>query len=440
MTGLLLDADLAEVARILNAVCRIRLETDPGHYRIAVRSRSDLATFFRTELGWHLTVDEGAGVVRLHKRRADVPANRGPRVIRNSRPAELAPAKVLILACLVCEQLWRRPRMTLHELLQAIAQTCAAEVDTGRLPTFRVVSPDGQRKQEAADDRRQLGQALTLLVHEGTIATDADLDRAIEDENTDLVIIASRERLAMKFSSLSPGLLGLDGLPAADHVAALSTATLPVPTATLGVPPSVEERRLLALRRLVDDPAADPSDDLGDAMPYLHSISGRDRALTLVASLGLVPTVRRDWWEVTDPHNTGGNDFPNGRRTERQAALAVLAELPRRPDPAAHLNVDEISRMFEKVREQSPRWAAAYDQRFAALARAAAGELVAVHLLMPDDEGWLPTPGIHLWRVRAKIAEPGDTTRSRAATPPSAPDVLPIDLMSDDDDREGDVA
>jgi hypothetical protein len=52
-----------------------------------------------------------------------------------------------------------------------------------------------------------------------------------------------------------------------------------------------------------------------------------------------------------------------------------------------------------------PRWAAAYDGRLHALARAAAAELVAVRLLASDPDAadqWLPTPGIHLWRASVR--------------------------------------
>jgi len=57
-----------------------------------------------------------------------------------------------------------------------------------------------------------------------------------------------------------------------------------------------------------------------------------------------------------------------------------------------------------------PRWAAAYEGRLPALARAAAAELAAVGLLTTDPDRpdqWLPTPGIHLWRARVRQPQPG---------------------------------
>ena len=202
---------------------------------------------------------------------------------------------------------------------------------------------------------------------------------------------------------------------------------------------TVRDRRLQSVRRLVDDPAASPLGD-GDQVPYLHTISGRDRALTVTASLGLAASVRRDWWEVTDPSGlASGTDFPNGRRTERQAALALLALLPRREDPSAPLPLAEITTVLEEARASLPRWAAAYDRRLDALARAAAGELAAVGLLHHDEEQadhWHPTPGIYLWRVRVHQPEPG--ARSGSAAPQFGQAAIP--QPSGSEGQDGDTA
>ena len=416
----LLSPDLREAARQLVASGRIRAETDPERYKAALAGRKELADFFREELGWAVEPLDVARLVRLHKRRSDPPADRGPRLLRDGRPGPMAPPVVLILVMLVCEQLWRRPRVTLRELLQAIAQVCAAEAPSGRLPAFRVVAGDGISKKEAQQNRQYLVDALKLLEAEGSVIVDADLDRAATDEDSDLVVTAMRDRLAAKLSSLSPMLLGLNELPPAQHAAALSAEFLADRPADelddLGAM-TVRDRRLQAVRRLVDDPAASPFGD-GDQIPYLHTISGRERALTVTASLGLATSVRRDWWEVTDPSGLGsGTDFPNGRRTERQAALALLASLPRRHDPSAPLPLAEITMVLEEARAPLPRWAAAYGGRLHALARAAAGELAAVGLLHHDEEQvdhWLPTPGIHLWRVCVRQPEPGARAGSGA--------------------------
>lgn len=422
----LLSPDLREAARQLIASGRIRAETAPDQYRAALARRKELADFFRGELGWTVEPLDVARLVRLHKRRSDPPADRGPWLLRDGRAGPVAPPVVLVLVMLVCEQLWRRPRVTLRELLQAIAQVCAAEAPSGRLPAFRVVAGDGTSKREAQQNRQHLVDALKLLEAEGSVTVDADLDRAATDEDSDLVVTAMRDRLAAKLSSLSPMLLGLNELPPAQHAAALSAEFLDGRTdgdlddrAAM----SVRDRRLQAVRRLVDDPATSPLGD-SDQVPYLHTISGRDRALTVTASLGLAVSVRRDWWEVTDPSGlASGTDFPNGRRTERQAALALLAFLPRRPDPSAPLPLAEITAVIEEARASLPRWAAAYDGRLHALARAAAGELAAAGLLHRDEEQadqWHPTPGIHLWRVRVRQPEPGVQTGSGAPLPVEA--------------------
>jgi hypothetical protein len=72
------------------------------------------------------------------------------------------------------------------------------------------------------------------------------------------------------------------------------------------------------------------------------------------------------------------------------------------------------------VRDQLPRWAAAYTGRLSVLGRAAAAELVAAGLLTEADETdrWQPTPGIHLWRVRVRHGEP--SARAAAGRPATA--------------------
>ncbi|SDP61857.1 TIGR02678 family protein [Streptomyces sp. cf386] len=420
---LLLDADLRASARLLARVGRLTIEDEPEHYRVALQGHPALAEFFRTELGWTLEVHEVAGLIRLHKRRQDVPADRGPRLVREKQP--LAGTLVMILICLACEQLWRRPRMSVRELMQAIAQVCAADTTDGRLPYFPVVVGDDVSKQQARHNRQSLGEALKILVAEGTVTVDADLDRVLAEEDGDLVVTASRDRLATKFSSLSPTLLQLDGLAPHQHAAALSAESLLDHTAhTAGDAPTLEQRRLNAIRRLVDDPATDPRDDDTDTTPYLHTLTGRERALNAVAALGLTATVRRDWWQVTDPSGqSSGIDFPNGRRMERQAALALLATLPGRDDPTAPLTLTDITELFTQVRARQPRWAASYE-RLPALAHAAAAELTSAGLLAsgPDHpDTWLPTPGVHLWRVRVRQPAPPPSPAGTAPTDPAIP-------------------
>ncbi|MFD7431195.1 DUF2398 family protein [Streptomyces sp. NPDC059818] len=425
MNEVLLDADLRASARQLIATGRIRAERDPEQYRAAVKGHETLVEFFRTELNWTLEVHEVAGLVRLHKRRSDAPADRGPLLSRDRSP--LAPALVMILACLACEQLWRRPRMSLRELVQAIAQVCAAEAGNGRLPRFPVVASHDVSKSEAKANRQSLADALKLLVEEGTITVDADLDRALADDDGDLVVTASRDRLATKFSSLSPTLLELSDLPPGKHATALSAESLMdhAPQA-LDTVTTVEQRRLKAVRRLVDNPVTDPLDDDADTTAYLHSLTGRERALNVVAALGLTATVRRDCWQITDSTGQASSiDFPNGRRMERQAALALLAALPDRDDASAPLTLSEVSELFFRVRADLPRWAASYD-RMPALARAAAAELVSVGLLTPIPENtdqWQPTPALHLWRVR--VHQPAPTNHAQTQ-PPTAPSHLGV--------------
>ncbi|MEV6929669.1 DUF2398 family protein [Dactylosporangium sp. NPDC051485] len=420
MSGSTLDPELAEAARHLTVVCRLSAAEDPTRYRTLLNGRRELAVFFRDELGWTLVINEIAGVVRLHKRRDDPPADRGPYVTRDSRPGPLAGTGVLVLVSLVCEQLWRRPRISLRELVQAIAQVSAAAAVEGRLPAFRIVATDGVSKRQAQSARQNLSDALKLLVAEGEITVDADVDRALADDTADCVITANRDSLATKFASLSPTLLGLAARPVQEHAVALTVTSLPdaTPAAAAEHRASVDGRRLAALRRVVDDPGVDPTDDPAP-MGYLLTLSGREKALTVAAELGLVTTVRRDWWEITNPGGAGTSmDFPQGRRTARQAALALLAELPRRPQPEAELPLAEIEAMIAAVRQELPRWGSSYTGKLALLAHAAAADLVAAGLLIPADtpDCWLPTPGIHLWRVHVRHGEPPPPATGRAAS------------------------
>lgn len=435
----LLDPDLAEPARRLIAQARLLAEREPELYRTAVRERIELTRFFAVELGWTLDVFEPADMVRLHKRRHDVPADRGPRLRRSGRDQTVAPRLVLIVATLVCEQLWRRPRMTLNDLLQAVAQVCAADSEQGLLPQFAVVPGDGVSKREAHANRQSLVDALRLLEADGTITVEGDLDQTVADGAGDGVVAASRDRLAAKFSSLSPSLLKLPQIPPDQHAKALTAELLVYEDESAETPqpdtadadsesPSIDRspsmpdgrsgrddttrRRQQAIRRLVDDPGTDPRSD-----DYLQTSSGRNRALNVLHALGLVGTVRRDWWQVTDPSGLGSAlDFPNGRRSERQAALALLEYLSHRAlTDDGHerpMMIDEAVRLFEDVRARIPRWAAAYAQ-LRVLAEAAASELVDAGFLVRvcpidgafesganDEHRWLPTPAVRMWRIK----------------------------------------
>jgi len=432
----LLDPDLAECARVLIARARLLAEREPELYRAATRGKGALAAFFATELGWTLDVLVSSDMVRLHKRRLDVPADRGPRLRREGRDVSLAPRAVLIVAALLCEQLWRRPRMTLNDLLQSVAQVCAADNEQGLLPRFTVVAGDGVSRREAHQSRQNLVDALRLLQADGTIEVDNDLDRVAGDDTSDLVVAASRDRLAAKFSSLSPSLLKLSQMEPHLHADALSTGRLddggslldesaaaagdeeftPASPAVRG---DATLRRHRAMRRLVDDPGCDPILD-----DYLQTSTGRNRGLNVLHALGMTASVRRDWWQVSDPSGLGSAlDFPNGRRSERQAALALLDHLGRRgltPDgQEPPVTGDEILALLERVRVRLPRWAAAYDQRLASLARAAAEELVSAGLLRdlnPGDQElgagerrWQPTPAVRMWRVKLNAAQARET-------------------------------
>lgn len=433
----LLHPDLADSARVLIAKGRLLAEREPELYRNATRGRVELTRFFHTELGWTLEVLEAADMIRLHKRREDVPSARGLRIRREGQDPVPASRLVLLLSALACEQLWRRPRMTLNDLLQSVAQVCAADSENSLLPPFPVVPGDGVSKQEAHRNRHSLVDALRLLQADGTIAVDRSLDQAAGDGG-DAVVSASRDRLTAKFTSLSPSLLNLAQLPPHRHAQVLATDRITEddelpddqeePDLTEGpeirraVRSETTRRRFRAMRRLVDDPGADPVVD-----DYLQSSTGRNRALTVLHALGLVATVRRDWWQVSDPSGLGSAlGFPHGRRNERQAALALLRHLSTR-EPTIDgrervVVIEEIVTLFEQVRENLPRWAAAYGGQLRALAKAAANGLVDAGFLVAEpaedvpESRWRPTPAVRMWRVRLHTA-PGANSEQRTDTP-----------------------
>lgn len=567
----LLDPDVRAAAQHLLLRCRVTAEDDPELYRSLVRHRSQVTAFFAAHLDWTVVVSETAQMVRLRKRRSDPPSARGPMVRRSDREI-LATREVMVLAALVCEQLWRRPRMALRELLQAVSQVSAAETDAGTLPAFRIVASDGRNKAEASRSRQHLLDALVLLNNRGLLSADADLERARQDDTVDLVITANRERLALEIASVSPSVLQLNRRPPHAHVRALSAATLldagpPESTggnghdsgygthvdsesatrdgvlngtaevardvdftddqgdlgegprredeedagrqgantdngtasaaqraagARLGTSPPgtfggrarvpaemARARAAAALRRVVDDPGLDPTSDLvvglegsaGDGSVggvfagnstgpgYLESITGRDRALTVAAALSMTVTARQDWWVITDPSGRAtADDFPIGRRAERQAALALLDWVVRRGDDQAGapqplpttpapmdvgpwdgvVTVDDIVAVFEQAIVRVPRWARSYQRSLPALARAAAAQLVNAGLLVSTTDAettmeprgaaanaWRCTPGIHLWRVHvayqalAGVSSSEHSDRSAAQSAPS---------------------
>lgn len=433
----LLHPDLAEGARVLIAKGRLLAEREPELYRNVTRGRAELTRFFHTELGWTLEVLEAADMIRLHKRREDVPSARGLRIRREGQDPVPASRLVLLLSALACEQLWRRPRMTLNDLLQSVAQVCATDSENSLLPRFPVVPGDGVSKQEAHRNRQSLVDALRLLQADGTIAVDRSLDQVAGDGG-DAVVSASRDRLTAKFSSLSPSLLNLAQLPPHRHAQVLAADRIAEddelpddqaesdltegPEIRRAVRSDTTRRRFRAMRRLVDDPGADPVAD-----EYLQSSTGRNRALTVLHALGLVATVRRDWWQVSDPSGLGSVlGFPHGRRNERQAALALLKHLSTREATIDGrervVAIEEIVSLFEQVRENLPRWAAAYGGRLRALAMAAANGLVDAGFLVaePAEEvpelQWQPTPAVRMWRVRLHAA-PGANSEQGTETP-----------------------
>jgi uncharacterized protein (TIGR02678 family) len=398
------------------------VEHDPDTVRLAVHYREEIADWCRRTLDWQFDVNPLEGVCRLYKRRRDPPADRPPRLIRTQRAARRpAPTLVLVLVCLVCEQLWRHPETGFNDLQRAIGQSCAAEAETGRLPKYQPVAPDGRNLAKAETDRTALVDALRLLENWGMITVDRSLDVAEQDPNADLVITARRERLSLLPACPSPTMLDIDLDRPHEHVDLLCSDQAGLPEHASANQHDLR-RRHVAMRFVLDDPGVAPDSDT-EAGGYLTTAAGRRNALAAAATAGLVCTVRRDWWIVADPHGaTTPVEFPTGRAQEHQAAAVLLAELAARTDPRAGITADAAAALLQKHLDMRPWWAGRYRTANGArrLADQAIEQLIDAGIVYPSHtQPWTPTPAIHTWQVR--LSEPADRPDRQAPGPDSDP-------------------
>jgi uncharacterized protein (TIGR02678 family) len=416
-----------EVGQVIAALLRrplLTAEHNPDVFRLAVLHRDELVAWFSSTTGWRVEIQAADGLCRLYKRRADPPADRAPQLLRQHRAARRpAPPLVLVLLCLVCEQLWRHPETSFNDLQRALVQSCAAEADSGRLPRFQPVAPTGREHARASADRVALVDAIRVLADWRVIVVDRPLEVIEQDDRADLVVTARRERLAALLAGPSPTLLDVDLDQPATHVPLLCADQAELPEHASASQRDLR-RRHTALRAVLDDPGVTPDTD-GEAGGYLASVTGRRQALDTAAAAGLVCTVRRDWWVVADPAGTTTDlDFPHSRAHEQHAALLLLAELRHRDDPAAPVTLEVATALLRAHLDRRPWWAARYRGPSGArrLAARAACQLVEVGVLQPASAeesagtemgavAWVPTPAIHLWQVRVAdaIGTPGPT-------------------------------
>ncbi len=394
------------VARMLRQQIHC-VEADPETFRLAVNYQREVAAWFDRTAGWRFEVYRSEGVCRLYKRRHDPPGNRAP-VVQRSKSSTAASPLVLVLASLVCEQLWRSTQATFNDLQRAVVQACGTEADAGRLPRFRPVAAAGERLATAASHRLAFIDALRLLESWHVIASDTALDLLEQDQGLDLVITARRERLALLIASVAPSLLDVDLDAPHTHVDALCADQRELPE---DAPTKAHERRRrhLAMRAVLDDPglAPDPDTEVGR---YLSSYTGRERALDAAAVAGLACTVRRDWWTVADPQrHTTDLTFPHGRTLEQQGALVLLDALAGRDDPMGWFGIEWACAELRRILAERPWWARRYQGANGdrSLAEAAIGQLLSAGLVAadpPPGSGWRPTPAIHLWQVHISHA------------------------------------
>lgn len=404
------DREMGHVISALLSRPLLVAEADPDVFQLAVRHKVPLEGWFRN-VGWEAKVYLLDGIIRLYKRSAHPPGDRGPRLERDDPPARRpAPPLVLVLMCLICEQLWRHPETGFNDLQKALVQTCATEAGRGTLPRFNPVDTVGGERARANTDRGALVDALLVLQRLNIIVADRPLDSARKDTEADLLITTRQERLAKLLACPSPSLLRIDLAEPESMVAALCSDQAELPehaSANQGA----QRRRHLALRAVLDDPAVDPDPDT-DHGRYLASGTGRNQALETAHLAGLVCTVRRDWWSISDPAgNCTDIEFPGGRSQEHQGALVLLAALCDRADPRAPFALEDAEAVLAERLERLPWWGSRYRTGRGArrLAEASAAILEQAGLLHPPiARTWEPTPGIGTWRV--SVLEPETRT------------------------------
>ncbi|MEU9074425.1 DUF2398 family protein [Kitasatospora sp. NPDC048538] len=392
------------------------VEDDPELFGLASAHQREVAAWFDHTVGWRFEVYRSEGLCRLYKRRVDPPSDRGP-VVRRGKSGEVpASPLVLVLASLICEQLWRSTQATFNDLQRAVVQACGTEAELGRLPRFRPVADVGEKQATAGAHRRAFIDALLLLESWHVIESDVALDQLEQDQGLDLVITARRERLALLIASVAPSLLDIDVDRPDTHAAALCADQRDLPE---DAPVKAQERRRrhVAMRAVMDDPGVVP-DPATEAGKYLSSYTGREHAMTAAAAAGLVCTVRRDWWSVSDPYGRSTDlTFPTGRSLEQHGALLLLEALVGRDEPMEWFGIEWASSQLRRELAERPWWARRYQgpggER--SLAEAGIRQLLSAGIVSadpPPGSGWRPTPAVHLWQVRVSHA----TSAAKAAT------------------------
>lgn len=402
-----LPAEAGRVAAAMLAQPIRDAREDPGLFQWAAYHHRELAAWFAYYTGWPLVLDPAEGMCRLYKQRVDPPGDRPPMVSRSEGKAMATPL-ALTLLCLVCEQLWRRPQATFNDLQRAVIQSAGTEAATGRLPRFRPVALPHEPQTTASKHRRAFIDALRVLESWRVIRSDGPMDQLEQGGNGDMMLTARRERLAMLPAVLAASTLAVDLDDPGTHVAALTGHQQREmrPDSAGGA------RRRQVLRAVLDDPGIAP--DSGVAGEYLATCSGRDQALRAAASVGLACTVRSDWWMVGDPQGGAGRGtFPLGRAVEHQGALLLIRWLQGRERPLEWFGPSAAEVALQECLDRHRWWARGYQGPGGArkLAVKAVGFLVEAGVVVGDrTAGWLPTAGVHLWRVDVAVAAGcGDT-------------------------------
>ncbi|GAA0325193.1 hypothetical protein GCM10010302_75370 [Streptomyces polychromogenes] len=393
-----LSPEAGQVAAALLARHVLDAEEDPELFRMAVHHHNEVAHWFGRQCEWPVTLDAAQGAARLCKRRLNPPKDRPPAVPRKKGPVPATPL-ALILVCLVCEQLWRRPSASFNDLQRAVVQACGIEAGEGRLPGFRPVALPGEGQATASAHRRAFIDALLLLESWHILRSDQPLSLLEQDQGGELLLTARRERILLLVAAMDASALEVDLDEPSTHVPSLVGARD-------GRDPNMAERRYEAIRAVLDDPGVCPDDGQG----FLTTPAGREQALDAAAAVGLTCTVRKDWWMVGDlGGRTTERAFPQGRALEQHAALLLMRWLADREEPLAWFGPNAAAVALQEVLDANRWWASAYQDARGArrLARVAVDFLQNAGVVVPDadeHEGWRPTPAVHMWHINVAVA------------------------------------
>ena len=388
-----LAAEQADAVRALLATPVVDADQDPETFRLVVRHRVWLTTYFETACGWRVSVDAGAGFARLAKRSSGLPDPTRPlqRVRQSRRPA--FGARGYELLCLVCAELVRHPVTTMGLLAGAVTAESGLET-------------------ERQAERSAFVDAVLALRSWGVVrVASAEVEAYVGDRRANAILTADTSRLhQLLCSAQAPSALPADTGPL-EAIDALCVEP------RYGVAPVTPEeadegqrlrwvRHRLA-RMVLDDPAVELADLGATERDYLANPAGRRWLRERVAEAGLVLEERADGLLAVDPSGRASDRlFPAPNGNVAQLALLLVDRLVRTaPDGSrrlVELRAPELAHEVHELFRRFPSWARGSRDGTGpqTLADGAVALLVAHGLCRQEQDGTLvPLPAVARYRV-----------------------------------------